>query len=313
MYFAPRQVTRAANSYLDKKNFGIRVTRTQGVPASFHSRYDVSSRSYLFKMAIYPQNDQLKDSDERFHPFIPVAPEAMKNKTKSRALLARNQCVGNIMSLSEEEKIYNHHLKEGQSFNLQLFKEALQMMEGTHNFSNFSKALGLFKFKTVNGQRYTKIPRTEDEKIRVINCIEVIQRPPPLPESIFPLYHDNNVLFIDVVIKGQSFLYNQVRRMVGTALAVATGKCDLGYVSKLLSDPDKGWDGGLITPAGARGLYLARVDYKPGALDLATEVMEEMLALEKVVYNQNHGQVSKQCDDNDTTTSDCDNDRGQTT
>ena len=97
-------------------------------------------------------------------------------------------------------------------------------------------------------------------------------------------------------------------------LAVAIGKCDLDYVSELLSDPDKGWDGGLITPAGARGLYLARVDYKPGALDLATEVMEEMLELEKVVYNPNHGQVQRMCDDRDTTTRDCDDtDRGQAT
>ena len=101
---------------------------------------------------------------------------------------------------------------------------------------------------------------------------------------------------------------------LGTALAEATGKCDLSYVSKLLSDPDKCWDGGLITPAVARGLYLARVDYKPGALVLATEVMEKMLELEKVVYNPNHGQVQQMCDDRDTTTRDCDDtDRGQAT
>ena len=54
------------------------------------------------------------------------------------------------------------------------------------------------------------------------------------------------------------------------------------------------------------------MDYKPGALDLATEFMEEMLELEKVVYDLNYGQVQQTCDDNDTT-SDCDNDRGQTT
>ena len=188
------------------------------------------------------------------------------------------------------------------------------MMEGTHNFSNFSKALGLFKFKTVDGQRYTKIPRTEDEKIRVINQIDVIEQPPPLPESVFPLYHDNNVLFLDIVIKGESFLYNQVRRMVGAALAVATGKCDLGYVEELVSDPDKGWDGGKITPAGARGLYLARVEYKPGVLDTATEITEEMLKLEKVVYDPHHGRniADQSSDDSDTTTSDCDNDQGPT-
>ena len=101
--------------------------------------------------------------------------------------------------------------------------------------------------------------------------------------------------------------------MVGAAIAVACGKCDLGYVSDLINDPDKGWDGGLITPAGARGLYLARVDYKPGALDQATEVMEEMMKLEKVVYDPNHGHHDEeQCEESDSSeSSDCDdNNRG---
>ena len=291
MYPSPRAVTKAANSYLDKRNFDIRVTRTLGVPASFHCRYDVLNRSYLFKLAIFPQHDKV--IDQRFHPFIPVRPDALMNTTKSRALRERNRCVGHMLSMSEEDKVYNYHLRVGSSFDLQLFKESLKLMEGAHNFSNFSKAMGLYKFKTVNGKRYTKIPRTEDEKIRVINSIEVVERPPPLPESVFPLYHDNNVIFLDIVIQGESFLYNQVRRMVGAALAVASGKCDLGYVSELISEPDKGWDGGLISPAGARGLYLARVDYKPGALDQATEVMEEMLKLEKVVYDPRHGHPSE--------------------
>ena len=311
LYPSPRAVTKAANAYLGKKNFDIRVTRTLGVPASFHCRYDVLTRSYLFKLAIFPQHDQV--IDQRFHPFIPARPDVIMNKTRSRALLSRNRCVGHLLSMSETDKVYNYHLRKGQSFDLQLFKESLKLMEGTHNFSNFSKATGLYKFKTVNGKRYTKIPRTEDEKIRVINFIDVIERPPPLPESVFPLYHDNNVLFLDIVIKGEAFLYNQVRRMVGAAIAVASGKCDLGYLSDLISDPDKGWDGGLITPAGARGLYLARVDYKPGALDQATEVMEEMMKLEKVVYDPNHGHHDEeQCEESDTSeSSDCDdNNRG---
>ena len=296
LYHSPRAVTKAANAFLNKRNLDVRVTRTLGVPGTFHCRYDVLTRSYLFKLAIFPPNDEVIDSTERFHTFQPVRADAILKKTKSRALLSRNKCVGHMMSISESDKVYNHHLRKGESFNLKLFKECLKMMEGTHNFSNFSKAMGLFKFKTVDGKRYTKVPRTEDEKIRVINLIDIIERPAPLPESVFPLYQDNDVLFLDIVIRGESFLYNQVRRMVGAALAVAVGRGDLGYVSELISDPDKGWDGGLITPAGARGLYLARVEYKPGALDRATEVMEEMLRLEKVEFDPLHGHNHEQRD-----------------
>ena len=263
------------------------------MPASFHCRYDVSTRSYLYKLAILPRMDQVKDTCERFHSYVPFSAE----KNTRRRSKGRNDCVGHLMALSDSGRIYNHHLKEGQSFNFDLFKECLLMMEGTHNFSNFSKIGGLFKFKTVNGQRYTKIPRTEDEKIRVMTKIEVTERPPPLPDSVFPLYYDNDVRFIDVVIQGESFLYNQVRRMVGAALAVATGKCDIEYVAELVRDPDKGWPGSVIYPAGARGLYLARVDYRPGALDLATDVPEQMLGLEKVEYDPHRDKDSEEsCD-----------------
>ena len=185
--------------------------------------------------------------------------------------------------------MFDYYLKDEQTFCLDLFKETLKLMEGTHNFSNFSKTQGLFKYKTVNGEKYVKFARTEQERTRTVNSIEIVERPPPLPPSVYPLYGGNSVQFLDVVIHGQSFLHNQVRRMVGAALTVAIGKISIDNVKLLLDNPDIGWNN-KITPAPARGLYLAKVEYNPEALTLATDNYEDMLNLEKVIYNPEYDQ-----------------------
>ena len=68
------------------------------------------------------------------------------------------------------------------------------------------------------------------------------------------------------------------------ALAVSTQRVKLDFVSTLLNDPDHGWDG-KVTPAPAKGLYLAKVNYKEEALKYATDDYEVMKGLEKVPYD----------------------------
>ena len=117
-----------------------------------------------------------------------------------------------------------------------------------------------------------------------MRSIEIIQRPPPLPLSVYPVYGTDQIHLIDVVIHGQSFLHNQVRRMVGAAMAAAKGVISLDDVKLLLSQPDLGWNT-RICPARSEGLFLARVEYKKESLELATEDYDEMVALSKVTYN----------------------------
>ena len=182
-------------------------------------------------------------------------------------------------------------------------------MEGTHNFTNFCKSLGLVKYKTVDGVKYTPVPRTDEEKTRTIKNIEVIVQPPPLPASIYPFYTENNVIFMDVVIEGQSFLHNQVRRMVGAALSVGVGAVDISDVEEMINDPDKGWDV-RISPAPARGLFLARVEYKPEALEYATDEVKLMNQLDKVPYNPNFHEdfaANNSVNSDANSDSDCDN------
>ena len=180
------------------------------------------------------------------------------------------------------------HLREGETFDLDLFKATLKLMEGKHNFSSFTKAQGLFKYKTVEGERYVRVARTEEERTRTVRSIEIIERPPPLPLSVYPVYGTDQVHLLDVVIHGQSFLHNQVRRMVGAAMAVARGVVSLDDVKLLLSQPDSGWSQ-KISPARSEGLFLARVEYKKDSLELATEDYNEMVELSKVTYIPSFG------------------------
>ena len=292
---SPRDITRGVNAWLIKRKFDIQVSSTLGVPASFHSRYDVLSRSYLYKLAIIPSQLEFVDHNRRFHQWLEMPYNLKRGRRRSQGFIARNQCVLSKLSLMESDKIFDLNLKPGQKFDLDLFTRTLKLMEGTHNFSNFSKIQGLFKYKTVNGQKYTPIPRTIEERTRTISSVEVSEQPSPLPTSIYPLYNDNGVRFIDVVIHGQSFLHNQVRRMVGAAIAVATNKRNIEHIEELVNNPDKGWDNN-ITPAQPRGLYLAHVSYKPGALDQATDIYEEVMQLEKVLYDPS---IDKECCDNE--------------
>ena len=262
-----------------------------GVPAYFHSRYDAISRTYLYKLAIFPKLGTFLDHDQRFHQWmdLPIDSSSVKQRKMRRKKQAINECLMTKLSLLESDAVCDLFLKEGQTFDFELFKQTLKLMEGTHNFSNFSKTQGLFKYKTVDGERYTPVARTEEERTKTLNYIDVLDHLPPLPASIYPVYHDNGVKFIDVVIQGQSFLHNQVRRMVGAALTVAIGKINIDNVKLLLDNPDIGWNN-KITPAPARGLYLAKVEYNPEALTLATDNYEDMLNLEKVIYNPEYDQ-----------------------
>ena len=82
--------------------------------------------------------------------------------------------------------------------------------------------------------------------------------------------------------------------MVGAAISVATARCELELVREMLINPELGWPGGKMTPAQPRGLFLARVEYRPEAMELATDDYEKMYKLEKVNYDS-----SREQDDSD--------------
>ncbi len=104
-------------------------------------------------------------------------------------------------------------------------QEAAQILVGTHDFRSF-------------GSEMSKKERT----IRRICSFEVASRPP----------------FVDFLVHGDGFLYNQVRSMVGTLLRVGLGSEPPEWVRAVLEAKDRTQAGANVP---ARGLTLVEVRY----------------------------------------------------
>ena len=96
---------------------------------------------------------------------------------------------------------------------LKLFNETLQGYVGTHVFHNFTSGKG---FK-------------EDSAARVIRYIYC-------SEPFYPC-KQNELEFVVVRVKGQSFMMHQIRKMMGLAIAVVKGFATEEHIKKSLEEP----------------------------------------------------------------------------
>ncbi len=74
-------------------------------------------------------------------------------------------------------------------------------------------------------------------------------------ESIDIVKEGNDIV---ITIKGTSFLYNQVRIMVGTLVEIGLDKKDVHYIKEIFKNNDRVYAGRTIPP---HGLYLGKVEY----------------------------------------------------
>jgi len=148
-----------APSYISQKYPSPRVTRTVAVPPEFHARHLVSTRSYLYRLAVMPPSLQASHSPA-FHPDF-LTPELHKWKEKSRTNRKWRRRVstsieastGNQMSILENDRYWMFRQREdGPEFSPSLLAATLERMEGTHNFTSFVKMGGRVKFSREGGE-----------------------------------------------------------------------------------------------------------------------------------------------------------------
>ena len=82
----------------------------------------------------------------------------------------------------------------------------------------------------------------KEKTVRTICSFEIVSHPP----------------FVDFVVTGDGFLYNQVRSMVGTLLRVGLGSEPVEWVKTVLEAKDRTKAGANVP---ARGLTLVEVRY----------------------------------------------------
>jgi tRNA pseudouridine38-40 synthase len=140
------------------------------------------------------------------------------------------------------ECLHQYSRHESRKVDLDLLKNALQLMVGTHDFQHLSKQ---------------KEPKANTTRTVYAACISVASTSEDLPSfriASTPAWNVGDHEFCTIHVEGSGFLWHQVRRMVSLTLKVAQGSWPMDSVLDVL-------EGKRIGPASApaRGLYLDRV------------------------------------------------------
>ncbi|KAG0556871.1 hypothetical protein KC19_11G085600 [Ceratodon purpureus] len=224
----PGVVHRAINHFLHaQKNAGdMAVVGVRCVPPGFHCRYKAQERTYHYRLLTGNRQMSIFQKDQAWH-------------------------------VSEE-------------LNLESMMEACKVLVGHHNFSSF-RATGcqaLSPIKTLDELHVCEMPvwpcfpSPEDRKLSS-ESPETKDIDKSTSESTDPILRSkqgtqDNLRCIVVTARARSFLYHQVRLLVGTLKAVGSGALAVHDVKRILDAQD-------ITQvpamAPACGLYLAHVKY----------------------------------------------------
>ncbi|XP_038877867.1 tRNA pseudouridine synthase A isoform X2 [Benincasa hispida] len=216
----PGVVHRAVNHFLQKHEGDVTVVDVRSVPNDFHARYKAQERTYFYRLV--------------------SGPEALSSFEKDRAW----------------------HVSE--TLNIGAMQDACKVLVGHHDFSSFRAA----------GCQANSPIRTLDE----LDVCEVVstpyfptsmerkQRQGKEGDSEVPHSETCEVGFgirrrhrcFVVTARARSFLYHQVRLMVGVLKAVGTGDLTVGDVERILEAKNVN---SASPMAPACGLYLGHVRY----------------------------------------------------
>ena len=201
-------------------------------------------------------NQFLKDNhlNVKIHKTLKVSDDfSARYDPISRTYLYR------LLVLNENKKMldFNRHIPQAEQdkcgvffppFDVKKFSNAAQFLIGRHDFSSF-----------------TKKSKTERSPIRELYSISVH------PGYGFLSNHDElyrDLQVWNIVFTGRSYVYQQIRRIVGALQAVASDKLDTDYIKYMIENPSRDNWPHALSPAPPEGLYLANVQYPNHTLEL---------------------------------------------
>lgn len=152
------------------------------------------------------------------------------------------------------------YISRSPSFSIDRLNEGARMFLGLHDFRTFM---------SVSRQ---KSP-SRDHPMFTVRKIDEINIRPGRSLALGPnaALATETYDYWDIEIKAKSFLYKQVRRIVGTLLALANGRIDQRSIHQMLTIPSKhNWDHRVLV-APACGLYLCGVHYRDSAFELPND------------------------------------------
>nr|XP_032513667.1 tRNA pseudouridine synthase-like 1 isoform X2 [Danaus plexippus plexippus] len=151
----------------------------------------------------------------------------------------------NIATLIPIEEWRRCHFIKPKIFDIELFKEGAKYFVGYHDFTTF--------------KRFDKLKAHKHNR-REIKSINIKQGSPCV--TSYSTKRDSCFNYWDIEVHGRSFVHNQIRRMIGTLISVASGKLQPKDIQVMLQVPSKHSWHSFIQNCPPDGLYLADVEYK---------------------------------------------------
>lgn len=99
--------------------------------------------------------------------------------------------------------------------------------------------------------------------IRTINYVKVEQGQ---PLTVEPFHTDQHIEYWNIYFNAQSFLYRQIRRVMGTLVARAKGHITQRDIYEMLTIPSPKLLNRRINVAPSNGLYLANIEFRESCL-----------------------------------------------
>lgn len=84
--------------------------------------------------------------------------------------------------------------------------------------------------------------------------------------TVQPFDHQDNIDYLNIFFNAQSFLYRQIRRMIGALVAVAKGHITQHDLYEMLTVPSQTSFCKKICVAPPHGLYLADIEFRQRCL-----------------------------------------------
>lgn len=196
----------------------IRLFNFINVMGGFDAKHAASHREYDYYMPTFMlSNDiDIKYTVPEEQPEQHIDPENFRSIKRVKVEIDKSQL----------DSIYAYRIPNERK---ELLERLLKQFEGTHKFHNYTKQM---KSKDKNSQRYMM-------EVKVLD---------------YTVY--DGIEFARVFLKGQSFLYNQIRKMMGACFMVMHYGLPEGFIKNSLKDNDVN-----VPTAPGEGLMLNRVAY----------------------------------------------------
>jgi tRNA pseudouridine(38-40) synthase len=242
-------ITRQMNTFMNQYNYPIRVKKSFSLPDDYRIYRNTDYREYTYRFMLMKD-----DVSEDFSKPVHVR-ERLKMKSLQTGLPS---FITDRLSFIRSKGAYG-------SVDLERLKSALRVFVGQHNFSSF-ESIGVTLTENKRGWWTRRNP------VRDLTLFELIPLDPltilhELEEEGLQVSEESRALLFssdlhEIRVRSVSFLYRQVRMMIGMSFMVSWGQVPLDRIQFMLDFPHRWhWDKNYFI-APAEGLFLSKVKLK---------------------------------------------------